>query len=240
MTLMLHCGAEEVPYEMLREMKTPEATATHVPVPHFRVVDLVRHSLGFFGHSVVKETHATTKEGNRYFGLMELKSDYGNYTDTLIVRNSHDKTFPTQVGVGSQCFCCDNLAFIATRSVSRRHTKKLAHDLPGLVMTMIEPLAEQREAQHRKMLTYQGTMLTDEIADHAILQAYRNNVINIQRVAEVVKQWEEPEHQEWMPGTAYHLFNCVTWALNGRVAESPDATERLHQVIDATCEEIAA
>lgn len=29
-------------------------------------------------------------------------------------------------------------------------------------------------------------------------------------------------------------------ALNGRVAESPDATERLHTVIDGVCEEIAA
>jgi esterase/lipase superfamily enzyme len=43
---MLHAGAKPVDYPALRELQTPEATATHVPIPHFRVVDLVAHSMG--------------------------------------------------------------------------------------------------------------------------------------------------------------------------------------------------
>ena len=34
--LMLHAGAEEVSYDALRTSVTPEATDTHVPIPHFR------------------------------------------------------------------------------------------------------------------------------------------------------------------------------------------------------------
>jgi hypothetical protein len=47
MTLMLHAGAEPVPYEALREVETPEATKSHIPIPHHRVIDLVKHTLSF-------------------------------------------------------------------------------------------------------------------------------------------------------------------------------------------------
>ena len=57
MTLLLHCGATTVEYEELRELETPQATATHVPIPHFRLVDMLRHTLGFYGHEVTEEHH---------------------------------------------------------------------------------------------------------------------------------------------------------------------------------------
>jgi hypothetical protein len=39
MTLMLHVNAKGVDYDDLCQLDTPPATATHVPIPHFRVVD---------------------------------------------------------------------------------------------------------------------------------------------------------------------------------------------------------
>ena len=44
MTLMLHAGATALDYDGLRQLETPAATATHVPIPHFRVVDLLKTS----------------------------------------------------------------------------------------------------------------------------------------------------------------------------------------------------
>ena len=58
---------------------------------HHEIVELVRYTLGFYGHEITEEAHAITPDGSRYFGLMSLKSPYGDYTDTLGLRNSHDK-----------------------------------------------------------------------------------------------------------------------------------------------------
>ena len=74
MTLMLHKGAEEVDLSDLRQLVTPEPTRTHVPIPHHRLVDTVRHSLSFFGHVVDSEHHGITPDGMCYFGIMMLKS----------------------------------------------------------------------------------------------------------------------------------------------------------------------
>jgi hypothetical protein len=70
MTLLLHCGAQEVDYDALRELETPPATPTHVPIPHFRVVDMLRHTLSFYSHEVTEEHHGLTADGMRYFGLL--------------------------------------------------------------------------------------------------------------------------------------------------------------------------
>jgi hypothetical protein len=85
------------------------------------------------------------------------------------------------------------------------------------------------------VLTYQGTPVSDELADHAILDMYRQGVINVQRIPEVLRQWDEPEHEEWGDRTAWRLFNAATFALAGRVAENPNVTRQLHNVIDGVC-----
>jgi hypothetical protein len=180
---------------------------------------------------VVEEHHGLTEDGARYFGLLSLRSTYGDYADTVGLRNSHDKRFPVGLAFGSQVFVCDNMAFSASQVVVRKHTKKAARDLPSLVAQLVEPLADQREAQARTIGRYKQAALTDQRADHAILELYRQGVLNIQRVPEGLHQWAEPAH-DWGDKTAWRLFNATTMALNGRVAESPEVTQRLHRVID--------
>ena len=81
-------------------------------------------------------------------------------------------------------------------------------------------------------------MLPDMAADHAIMELFRQNVLNVTRIPDVVAQWNRPEHEEWGDRTAWRLFNAVTFALNGRVAENPGITQTLHNVINGVCERI--
>jgi hypothetical protein len=133
---------------------------------------------------------------------------------------------------GSRVFVCDNLAFIADHVIKRKHTANLKRDLPGIVGELVEPLALHREAQAKPLTRYRQTVLSDERADHAILNLYREGVINIQRVPDVMAQFADPQHEEWEDHTAWTLFNAVTFALNGRVIENSQATPKLHRIID--------
>ena len=197
----------------------------------------MKTAVGMYGHEIVAEHHGITEDGARYFGLMELRSTYGDYTDTLGLRNSHDKSFPVGIGFGSRVFVCDNLAFLADTVIKRRHTTNLKRDLPGIIGEIIEPLAIQRERQARTIARYQAAELTDRDADHGIMEMYRQGIINIQRVPDVLQQWNEPEH-DWGGPTAWRLLNAATFALAGRVMEKPDATPRLFNVIDGVCEHL--
>jgi len=236
MTLVLHRGGKDIDYAALRELETPAPTASHVPIPHFRVVDLVKTAVGMYGHEVTAEHFGVTEDAMRFFGLLSLKSSYTGYEDTVGLRNSHDKSFPVGIGFGSRVFVCDNLAFVADTVIRRKHTANLKRDLPGIIGEMIEPLAIHREAQHRTFERYRRTELTAAVADHAILEMYRQGIINVQRIPDVLKEWEEPTHEPWGGWTAWRMFNPATFTLTGRVMERPDATPKLFKIIDAVCE----
>ena len=236
MTLMLHAGAEPVSYDQLAQLPIPAATATHVPIPHHSVVDMVKYSLGFFGHEIVSEDYGVTPDGARFFGVLSLKSDYGDYTDTVGLRNSHDKRFPIGISIGSRVFVCDNLAFAGDHVIRRKHTANAKRDLPGLVAEVIEPLRDERVRQAKIFDAYRETQLDEVEVDHIIMQLYRQDVINVTRIADVLQAYQEPPH-DWGDETAWRLFNATTFALAGRVAENPGATKQLHTILDGFCED---
>ena len=237
MALILHCGAKEIEYDDLRHVAIPPATQSHVPLAHFRLVETIRYALGFHGHEIIDEKHGITEDGMRYFGALMLKSPYGNYIDSVGLRNSNDKTFPIGVAFGAKVMVCDNLSFHSTHVIRRKHTTNSLRDLPGLVSELVEPLRAEREAQHVCFERYQATPLTDERADHAILSMFRRRIIGLQRIGDVVSEWDNPSH-DWGDRTAWRLFNAATFALAGRVSENPGITRELHQVIDGFCEEV--
>jgi hypothetical protein len=240
MSLMLHAGAQPVDYDALRQLAVPAATETHVPVPHHAVVEMVKYSLGFFGHEIVGEDYGVTPDGARFFGVLSLRSEYGDYADTVGLRNSHDKRFPIGISFGSRVFVCDNLAFSGDHVIKRKHTANAKRDLPGLVAEVVEPLRDQRVRQARMFDQYRRTTLLEHQVDQIVMQLYRRGVINVQRIADVIDAYEDPPH-DWGPDpSAWRLFNATTFALAGRVSEDPSVTSRLHGVIDGYCEVVPA
>lgn len=231
MSLMLHRGAEEITSSMLAQLPTPAPTATHYPLAHRDLVEMTKYSLGYFGHEIVEEHHAITEDGSRYFGCLTLRSPYGDYTDMVGLRNSHDKTFPVGISFGSRVFVCDNLAFCGDHVIKRKHTKRSKHDLPGLVAGVVEPLRLARDRQHEQFDRYQATELTEPQVDHLIMQLFKKGSIPVTKIAGVLANYENPPF-DWGGKTAWRLFNAATYTLTGRVAENPAATKTLHDTLD--------
>ena len=133
---------------------------------------------------------------------------------------------------------CDNLAFSGDQTIRRKHTQRLKFELPGLIANIVEPLADRRKEQQLTFERYQATPLSPLQADHAIMNMFREDIINLQRIGTVLDEWEEPSF-DWGERTAFRLFNAATYALTGRIAENPTLTRKLHKVIDLTCEHVA-
>ena len=133
--LLLHCGAHRVSRDHVVNALTPQSTNTWVPVPHYRLIDLVEATLERQGFQVANQAHGIWGNGDRYFGLMELSSfqNVADYSLVLGLRNSHDKTFPASIALGSQVIVCDNLSFFGEVVLTRKHTRFIERDLPSIV-----------------------------------------------------------------------------------------------------------
>ena len=85
---------------------TPFASQSWVPVPHHRLLEHVESTITAGGMRIINEAHALWNDGLRYFGLLEVANTetHADYGLVIGLRNSHDKTFPAAIALGSAVF----------------------------------------------------------------------------------------------------------------------------------------
>jgi hypothetical protein len=240
LNLCLHCGGRHVDRDEVGRVDTPIASQSWVPVPHHRFLEQVESTLVGDGLQVINQAHALWGDGLRYFGLLEVTNgqDHEDYGLVVGLRNSHDKSFPASIGLGSGVFCCDNLAFLAEVTIARRHTRFIERDLPRVVSTAIGRLTDMRGQQDQRIQTYKTTELDDRTAHDLVIRAVDTNVLPVTQVPAVLAEWRAPTHSEFMNGgrTAWRLFNAFTETWKGRNLTSlPRRSQALHGLMDTAC-----
>lgn len=239
MSLLTHCGANRVEREQVMMHPTPTATETWHPIPHGALLSEVTNSLQKAGLTITEEAHALTPNGNRYFGLLKIASD-NDFAAVIGARNAHDKSFGAGVVLGSDVFVCDNLCFDGEIKVGRKHTPNIMHDLPRLVHDAIIETTRYIDGQAQRFTVYKETEISNYMAEHAIVEMVRRDIVNTQRVVKVVKEWDAPRHPEFAEArNVWRLFNAVTEINKGVQIANPQKDYRLHQLMGELVQEAA-
>lgn len=231
--LNLHSGGNEVSLDQLAGLPYPAPTATWMPIPHISLVELVKDSLMRTGYSITDETHAVA--GERYFGLMDLKSDYADRTTTLGLRNSHDQKFPAGMVVGNRVFVCSNLAFNGEVKFTRKHTTYIMRDLPRLVDASIGKINDFEVSQAARIHGYKTTELSVKDTDHALMSILRAKILPANTIVKVLDEFNHPRHPEFEKdgNTVWRLYNSVTEFLRNSLWMLPKRTFALHAILDS-------
>lgn len=236
--LMIHTGGFHVEREELHTKDvTPASTDSWVPIPHWMLTDEVERALSTAGYQIVSQEHALARGGQRYFGLFELSSANGDYNTVVGIRNSHDKSFPAGLVVGSGVFVCDNLCFSGEVKVGRRHTSNINRDLPGLIDAAVGRVNDMNVSQEHRIEAYRTTEFTQHLSDHLLIELLRARVVTSTKLPKIIKSYENPEHPEFeVDGfTAWRFFNAVTEHLKGGLADLPRVGQSLHAILDGQC-----
>jgi hypothetical protein len=179
-----------------------------------------------------------TKEGNRLFGLLTLSdpgASGGDHALTVGLRNSHDKSVPVGLSLGSRVFVCDNLSFSGEAVIKSKHTRFIKDRLPALVNGVIGRLISHRGDLERRINAYKETAVENPRHLHDIvLRAFKANAIPARAITEVVKEFEAPRHPEFRDWNLWSCFNSFTEVLKG-YGDLVPRTQRLHGVFDAEC-----
>lgn len=241
LNLVLHCGAHNVERQKVADVATPEGTDTWFPIPHTSLLDLIENSLPNFGLAIVQQQHALMREDHRYFGLYQIQptnTEDADYGLVLGIRNSHDKSFPAGLCLGSGVFVCDNLAFSAEVVIGRRHTRHIMDDLPRLIAAALGKLVTARVDQEKRIAAYKQTEITRQQATDMLFTAYDSKAVKKTQLADVWEQWKNPNHPEFSKdgNTAWRLFNAFTEVSKGiQPFELASRTQRLHPIFDVAC-----
>ena len=90
---------------------TPDATRTHQPIPHHRIVQSLIETLSFRHIGVLKDEYAVSGNGMKMFGVLDLETGFEGCRFSIGIRNSHDKSFRLAVTAGLRVTVCENMMF---------------------------------------------------------------------------------------------------------------------------------
>jgi hypothetical protein len=238
--LLMHCGGQHVTRDDVAKVSTPTRTRNWVPVPHQRMLDLVESTITDRGFQIIDSAHGFWGDGARYFGLMELANGHveDDYNLVLGLRNSHDKTFPAGICVGSCVLVCDNLSIGAEITLARKHTQFVLRDLPYLVRDAISGFTQLRVDQHNRIEAYKHKRINNRAAHDLIIRAIDNKIIPVTKVPGVLSEWREPSHNEFTNhgSSLWRLHNAFSESWKGANLNTlPRRSQRLHQLLDQVC-----
>jgi hypothetical protein len=198
----------------LRDLPTPEPTATHYPVPHWKFVETLAESLHFRHLEIVGEEYAVSPDSQRFFGALTLNVEESGVRVALGLRNSHDKSFSLGLTVGRRVLVCDNLALFGDYSpVMRKHTKN--GELESILAVAIDNMQRNFEPMRRQIAFFRGCDLSDQRAKLIIYDGFLGGAADLPKhLAGVVHQrYFQPEYAEFKPRTLWSLENAFTSAL---------------------------
>jgi hypothetical protein len=249
--LLLHSGGREVSERELVAIPTPASTPSWTPIPHLELLGAVQREIRASGLVIARQRLALSRsalgaEGDRFFGLLEIsrasqthevsESSSAGYALTIGLRNAHDQRYPAGLCVGSRVLVCDNLAFFAEVVLTRKHTRFIRRDLPGLITRAVGRLGSLGEHQARRIEAYQNTPLAEAQLHDLAIRALDAGVLAASKLPRLLAQYREPGHPEFAPRTLWSAFNAFTEVLKAYdLQDLPRRTQALHGLCDLLC-----
>ena len=82
-------------------------------------------------------------------------------------------------------------------------------------------MTETWASDEKRIEAYKEHELTNSQANDLIIRSFQNGAISKAKIADVVTQWEKPEHEEFEDRNMHSLYNSFTHVLKGGVHALP-------------------
>jgi hypothetical protein len=221
--------------EEIATIPTPEALgARHHPVPYIDFIDSVTKGIDAIGMRILEETFGALKNGNRFFGLLEVAPKLGDspagYGFQIGLRASHDQSLARGLVAGERVFCCDNLCFSGEIRISTKQTTNVERRLPGMILNAVERLPGVFEVIGQRNERYKEFEMKQRWGDAALIEMVRRQILLPTQVGRALKEWDEPSYEdhldEHVGRTVWTLKNAVTEALKAPIDPETGLTTR--------------
>jgi hypothetical protein len=213
-TLIAGIETRKITHEELGLVPTPEATASHQPIPHRDFALEVETGLEMRGIHVIKQEFAVSPDGMRCFGLMVTDRTFQGVNFSIGLRNSNDKSMKIGIVAGYRVMVCENMAFSGDfKPLDAKHTSKFS--LQDAVAVAVDRAHRGISTVETQILQLRQFEVSDQLAKDVIYNAFvgEESFIPKQAMDSVHDNWFHPPHPEFEPRTAFSLHNAFTSGL---------------------------
>ncbi|MGH9459934.1 MAG: DUF932 domain-containing protein [Vicinamibacteria bacterium] len=217
----------------LPSIPTPAPTATWRPIAHADLADAIERELGRRDLAIRTQQYAVQRDGARLFGVMDLSRDLsGEFSASLGLRTSNDKSMAVEIAVGVRVLVCDNLAFSGDLiALRRKHTS--GFDLAAEIERALDRYEAQLGVLNGRIEDLQNSKILDEDAKALIFDVFRERILPLRYFPRVSNDYFDPAPgmTDVLPRSQWGLMNAFTRSIR-EMAPVPGfrATTRLGQL----------
>lgn len=228
--VLVYKNSQLVTREQLPSIPTPTPTATWRPIAHADLVDAIERELEKRDLAIRAEKYAIQRDGARLFGVLDLSREMtGEFSASMGLRTSNDKSMAVEIAVGVRVFVCDNLAFSGDLiALRRKHTS--GFDLASEIPQALDRYEEHLRVFHAKIDELKESHLLDEDAKAIIFDAFREKILPIRFFPLVAGFYftPPPVFSDVLPRSRWGLMNAFTRAMR-QMSPAPafEATAKL-------------
>ena len=199
--------------QQLAAVPTPAGTATHRPVPHAEVIDVLVETLSFRHIGVIQEEYAVSKDGMKMFGVFDLDTGMPGCRFSIGIRNSHDRSMRLAAVVGVRVLVCENMAFNGEfEAVLAKHSKHFS--LQNALSIGVDSMQRNFDGMRQQVEVWRQSQLSDITAKLLVYRAFIESDLEVPKhLAKPVHDlYFSPQHEEFQPRTMWSLSNAFTSA----------------------------
>ena len=216
--LTLHCGAELVELNALKNIRLPEETRTYTPVPHYDLVMNTMQSGDIFlkpqGYTLESTNFGLGRKGKHMFFTLNYGREGARNGLTIGGRNSYDKTTSIGLAAGMHVFVCDNLMFSGDQvTYLRKHTGKVMDDMEIMLMRIMKGADAEWLNMNKLTEQMQQDPLSDGEAYRWMGLLYGRGVLTPRQLPIVKENWKKPEYDDFKEKNMWSFYNACTEAL---------------------------
>ena len=216
-TLIAHSGATIVTREQLAGIPAPLSTATHRPLAHIDLDEIMRDRLAAAGYGIGRAQYAVQTEGLKLFFTYDLESleTPGEGMGLAIGgRHANDKSMALQLVGGARVFVCDNLALSGEAKLFRnRHTHGVIGRLREAIGGYFRELPRAIETIRDRFGVWQAAGLDDDAAKVVIYDAIASGIVPSRIRPEIHNAYFNADalgFEDCAPRTKFGLHNAFT------------------------------
>ena len=221
----------------LKQLENPKPLSkTHFPIRHDKAVSLIEKQIHDYDYTITDRTFALSSDNNRFFGVIKInniKCERDDYQLTIGIRHANDCSSSFKVGLGSNVYVCNNMAFIADHAISHKHTLNMLENLPVLIKGMMNDVFMKTSRLHIRYQKYKKCSIGNIWADHIIMESIRRCIISKSKASKVDSEWRNPSYKDFEKRDSWSLFNCFTNEFKDlNLENSIIKTTKLHNLFD--------
>lgn len=210
-TLVAHVNSDLVTREQLANIEPTElSTPTFRPVKHLELVETLERSVASLNMKIEHEQFAIRRDGQMLFGVMKIAHRIDTqFVTALGFRHANDRTMSIQIVAGVSVFVCDNMCFRGD-SIVLRQKHSHSFSLTGQVMAGVSRWRDHADVLVNEIDALRHRTMSPNDAKAFILDAFVQGIMPLRFMSDVVREWNQPRHEEFAPRTLWSLNNAFT------------------------------